>query len=200
MRRGSAHRYTENTQREYARLNALTPEDFSPRVKLALRLYVHGVCKTQVDAAKQAGLHPQTFHAILKTPAGKHYMQTAHQLIEQHAHDTNTLIQKLSHRAIEVIGTMMEDAGKEDVRLRAAQDLADRGSETAKIQKHQVESFTLGNADARALAESITMAAQVRAANAALATENFDRVNVEEEAVEVEIVPPPSAQLTLLKD
>ena len=177
----------------------MKPEEFSPRVKLALRLYVHGVCKTQKEAAHAAGLNYNYFHTVLHTPAGKHYMKTAHQLIEEHANDTNALIAKLSHRAVEVIGTLMEDAGKEDVRLRAAIDLADRGPETAKIQKHQVESFTLANADARALAESILMASQVRANNTSLATENFDKVAASEEAEVVEVIEAP-AQLTLLKD
>jgi len=192
-------RYTESTAREYARRLAMTPEDFSPRVKLALRLYVHGVCKTQKEAAVAAGLSHMHFHSIVKSPAGQHYMKTAHELIEQHANDTNMLIQKLSHRAIQVLGTLMEDAGKEDVRLRAAQDLADRGPETSKIQRHQVESFTLAGSDARALAESIMMAATAREQNAALATENFDKVNMEESTeVLIEEVPAPT-QLTLLK-
>lgn len=182
----------------------MKPDEFSPRVKLALRLYVHGVCKTQKEAAHAAGLNYNYFHTILHTPAGQHYMKTAHQLIEEHANDTNALIAKLSHRAIEVIGTLMEDAGKEDVRLRAAVDLADRGPETAKIQKHQVESFTLASTDARALAEAMVAAAQVRNANTALITDNFDKVGDSADTAEVVEVVPPSAeapaQLTLLKD
>jgi hypothetical protein len=199
MRRSTAHRFAESTLREYARRDALTPESLSPRVKLALRLYVHGVVPTQKAAAEAAGLHPMSFHTVLHTAAGQAYMKTAHELIEQHAHDTNALIQGLSVRAIQVLGTLMEDAGKEDVRLRAAVDLADRGTETAKIHKHQVESFTLAGADARALAESVVMAATVRNQNANLRVENFDRVNVDEVDTPDEVVPP-HPQLLLLPD
>ena len=195
MRRGDARKYAESTLREYARREALTPDSLSPRVKLALRLYVHGVVPTQKAAAEAAGLHPMSFHTTLHSPAGQLYMKTAHELIEENAHDTSKLIQALSVRGIQVLGQLMEDAGKEDVRLRAAQDLADRGAETSKVHRHQVESFTLGGADARALAESVVMAAAVRNANAALVTENFDRVNLDEiEEVEAPV------QLTLLKD
>lgn len=197
MRKGTARRYTENTEREYARLNALTPDDFSPRMRLAFRLYAHGVVKTQKAAAEAAGLHPQSFHMAVNSPAGKQYMKTAHELIEQHANDVNALIQGLSVRAVQVLGTLMEDAGKEEVRFRAAQDLADRGSETAKIHKHQVESFTLANSDARALAEAVVMAAAVRNQNAQLKTENFDRVNVDDIDSAIPLAP---VQLTLLKE
>lgn len=172
-----------------------TPEDFSPRVKLALRLYVHGVVKTQKEAALAAQLNPVTLSIVVNSPAGKHYMKTALELIDLHANDTNILLEKLSERAIARIGELMEGAWKEDIQLKAAIDLADRGPNTAKIQKHQVESYTLANSDARALAEAMVMAATVRNQNVTLATENFDKVNVDE-SDEVE---PPTTQLTLLK-
>lgn len=123
-------------------------------------------------------------------------METAHAMIQQTALTTNALIEKLSRRAIEVIATQMEDASSEGLRLKAAIDLADRGSETSKIHKHQVESFTLGSEDARAIAESLAAAASVRQVNASLRHENFDRVNVDEvEATTPVVVPSPKLHL-----
>jgi hypothetical protein len=175
----SARRLAPSTLQLYERLNARKVEDLSPRVKMALRLYVHGVVPTQREASRLAGLNEAYFSQVINSSAGKQYMKSAHNIIEENAHDTNLLIQKLSHRAIAVIGTLMEDAGKEDVRLRAAQDLADRGPETAKIQKHQVESFTLSSSDARAIAESMVQAAAVKKTYSHLEKEDFDKVNVD---------------------
>jgi predicted nucleotide-binding protein len=169
----------------YAQLNAREVEDLSPRVRMALRLYVHGVVKTQIEAARIAGLSNAYFCQVVNSPAGQTYMKSAHNIIEENAHDVNALIKRLSHRAIEVIGGLMEDASKEDIRLRAAQDIADRGDETAKIQKHQVETFTLSGADARAIAESMVQAAAVRERFKELKVENFDHVNVDEQVAPV---------------
>ena len=123
-------------------------------------------------------------------------METAHAMIQQTALTTSALIEKLSRRAIEVIATQMEDASSEGLRLKAAIDLADRGSETSKVHKHQVESFTLASEDARVIAESMVAAASVRQANAALRHENFDKVNVDEVEITTPIVVP-SPQLRL---
>lgn len=123
-------------------------------------------------------------------------METAHAMIQETALSTSALIDKLSRRAIEVIATQMEDASSEGLRLKAAIDLADRGSETSKVHKHQVESFTLGSEDARAIAESLAAAAAVRQTNAALRHENFDRVNVDDVEENVPVVVP-SPQLRL---
>ncbi len=106
-------------------------------------------------------------------------MKTAHDHINNTALQTNELIDKLGRRAIEVIGTTMEDGSSEALRLKAAIDLADRAPETSKIHKHQVEGFMLGSEDARAIAESMVAAAAVRQANSHLRTENFDRVNLD---------------------
>lgn len=184
MERSAARNLAESTLLHYSRLNARQVEDLSPRVRMALRLYVHGAVKTQREAADAAGLNRAYFSSVANSPAGQKYMQSAHNIIEENANDVSTLMRRLSVRAIAVIGGLMEDGTKEETRLRAAQDLADRGPETAKIQKHQVESFTLGTADARAIAESMVAAASIRQRFASLENENFDRVDIEEAEVE----------------
>lgn len=198
MRRegSAARRLSPATEVIYERINRRQIPDLSPRIRMGLRLYVHGVVKTQKEAASLAGVSNVYFSQVVNSPAGMEYMKSAHNIIEENAHDVNLLIKRLSERAIGVIGTLMEDASKEDIRLRAAQDLADRGPETAKIQKHQVESFTLSGADARAIAESMVAAAAVRGTYEELKTEDFVRVNTDEPAAEL---PPPPVQLTLLE-
>lgn len=118
------------------------------------------------------------------------FMQSAHDHINNTALQTNELIEKLSRRAIEVIGTTMEDASSEALRLKAAIDLADRGPETSKIQKHQVESFSLTSEDARAIAESMVQAASIRQRHSNLVVDNFDKVNLDETEELTPIVTP----------
>lgn len=163
---------------------------------MGLRLFVHCAVPTLKEAAMAVGLHPVYLSKMARTAAGVEFMETAHAMIQQTALSTSALIDKLSRRAIEVIATQMEDASSEGLRLKAAIDLADRGSETSKVHKHQVESFTLGSEDARAIAESLAAAASVRQVNASLKHENFDRVNVDEVEESTPIVVP-SPQLRL---
>lgn len=117
-------------------------------------------------------------------------METAHSHINNTALKTNELIEKLSRRAVEVIGTTMEEASSEGLRLKAAIDLADRGSETSKIHKHQVESFTLGAEDARNIAESMVAAAALRAKHTPLRLGDFDKVTVDVDDSQVPVVVP----------
>lgn len=148
---------------------------------MGLRLYVHTAVPTLTAAAKAVGLHPGYMKKVANTKAGKAFMKTAHDHISNTALQTNQLIELLGRRAIEVIGTTMEDGASEALRLKAAIDLADRAPETSKIHKHQVEGLMLTGEDARAIAESMVAAASVRQANAHLRTENFDKVNIDGE-------------------
>lgn len=170
--------------------------DLQPRVRMGLRLFVHCAVPTLREAAEAVGLSPVYLHKMSRTRAGIEFMETAHAMIQQTALTTSALIEKLSRRAIEVIGTTMEDASSEALRLKAAIDLADRGPETSKIQKHQVESFTLGSEDARLIAASMVSAAAVRQANADLVHNNFDRVSLDDDGdTTPEVVPSPQLRL-----
>lgn len=149
---------------------------------MGLRLYAHTAVPTIREAAFAVGVHPIYLGNMARTVAGQAFMKSAHEAINNTALSTNQLIERLSRRAVEVIGGLMEDSGSESIRLKAATDLADRGSETSKIQKHQVESFTLGAEDARVIAESLVTAATLRARHTNLLTENFDKVSTIEDA------------------
>lgn len=177
---GSSAHDLSNAERVRAFYESLQEaEQLRPRVRMALRLYVHAAVPSLKAAAKAVGLHPRYLSKVAGTPAGMKFMATAHEHINNTALQTNQLIDKLSRRAIEVIGTTMEDASSEALRLKAAIDLADRGPETSKIHKHQVESFSITAQDARAIAESMVAAAAVRARHGDLVENNFDRVNLD---------------------
>lgn len=86
---------------------------------------------------------------------------------------TRVLIEKLSRKAIGKLGNLMDTGEDDSIRLRAAIDLADRGQETSKIQRLQVESLHLTREDNRALAEAMVRAAEVKGRYAHLAEQNF---------------------------
>ena len=71
----------------------------------------------------------------------------------------------------------MQSAESERVQLDAAKDLADRGTETSKIQKHQIESWTLGKADAAAMAAALVESARIRQENERLRTHDFIKID-----------------------
>ena len=145
----------------------------SPAVARALDLWATGAVKTKKEAAEAVGLHKQTLYLNSRSPAGRAYVETAHTIIQDRAIDTSVLIEKLARRGIEVIAGLMEDAEKEDIRFRAAQDLADRGRETAKTQKLSVESYTISNRDVSALAQAMVAAANLRSQFPEAAEGNF---------------------------
>lgn len=180
MASNAVRRLSPNYERCKAFYDNLTdPEQLRPRVRMALRLYVHTAVPTLKAAAAATGLNRRYLANVARTKAGKAFMASAHEHINNTALTTNALIEKLGRRGIEVIGTMMEDASSEALRLKAAIDLADRAPETSKIHKHQVESYTLGSEDARAIAEAMVAASTVRQNNQHLIKSNYDKVNLD---------------------
>lgn len=145
----------------------------SPATARAIDLLMTGAVKTQKEAAEAVGLSAVSLGMNIRSAAGIQYINSAHEAIRDKTIDTSVLIDKLSRRAVEVIGDLMEDAQKEDIRLRAAIDLADRGKETAKTQKLQVDSFTVSGRDVASLAEAMVAAAQLRETYAEAATGNY---------------------------
>src|SRR4030095_7318888 len=72
------------------------------------------------------------------------------------------LMNELGRRALAKIATLMESAGKEEVQLRAAIDLADHSPETTKTQRLDVTSLSLSGQDAKELAEVLVESARAR--------------------------------------
>ncbi len=147
-------RVTAGTQKVYDQLHARTT--VSPRVAMATRMYATGAAPTKKAAAEAMGLSPQSLYiASTKSPAVQKIMDDTTQEVSAKAISISALLTQLSRRAVETIAGLMDESEDETIRLKAAQDLADRGPETSKIQRHQVESFTLHGKDVDRLAAAM---------------------------------------------
>lgn len=187
---GAPHKDPSEWSESYIALKQrLEKAELSPRIRMALRMYANAAVPTLQAAAEAVGISYVHLTLMAKSPAGQEFMANAHEIISQKAIETNVLIQQLGRRALEVIAGQMEDASSEALRLKAAIDLADRSPETSKIQRHQVESFTLDGKDAKAIAEALVQGRSVRDQFAHLATENFDKVGTVATAEQM-ILPP----------
>jgi len=175
---------------DYTKFRRVKP--LSPRLRNAVRLYASGIVPTKKAAALAVGLAPSTFYQVscqvVNDPGVKSMFTSVDQLVQDETIDTRRLIEIMSRQAIGKIGNLMNGAAKEEVQFMAARDLADRGQETSKIQRMQVESFTLSGKDVAGLRESMVEAARVKAANAELADGDFIRLDgglVDGERIEV---------------
>lgn len=137
---------------------------FSPRVRLAHTLYATGAVRTKKEAAAVVGLAPQYLYMIRgqHTEEVQETIDTAQYQIAQRATDMSAALDFYSRRAVDKIAQLMDTAAKEDVQLRAAQDLADRGPHTAKIQRHAIANLTMSAEDAKAIAAAMVESASVR--------------------------------------
>ena len=149
----------------------------TPRQRLALHLYQSGAAPTKRSAADAVGLNRSTFYLLtspgVNDPQVNQLTTEVDQLVQNATINTRQLVELLSRKAIGKIAKVAFFGDKEENQLRAAIDLADRGSETSKIQQHQIESITLTGHDARILAESMVEAAEVKQRYAHLAQDNF---------------------------
>lgn len=104
-------------------------------------------------------------------------MNSVDQAIEEKTIDMAELLKRLGREAVLKTATLMRSAGSENIQLAAARDLADRSTETSKIQKIQVEPFTLDPDAGKALAAALVEAAQVQTKFADASTR--DLINIE---------------------
>lgn len=162
------------------------PARLKPSVKMGLQLYAQGGCKTLREASTAMGFHPNYLTIVAGTPAGKAFMESAHEIIAREITNKQSLISALGMRAAQVVGGLMEDASSESIRLKAAQDIMDRDPELSKVQKHQVESFTLGNKDAREIAAALVSASSVQERYKDLTTNDFNRLASGEEETQTD--------------
>jgi hypothetical protein len=129
--------------------------DLTPRVKQALRLYVTGVVKTQKEAAAISGIHQSTLSIAKHTPTGQRLYNRMDAGIEERALSLSAVIAKLSEKALDVMGDLIESGSTEEIRFQASKDILDRNPETSKKSQLQVESFSLGGKDAKLLAAAL---------------------------------------------
>lgn len=159
----------------------------SPRVKMAIRLYTSGAAKTKLEASTMAGLHPQTLTVYSNSPrymeAINKYQNELSAMLDDESTDMQVILDKMARKAVGRIGELMYSS-KDDVALKAAVDIADRSSKTQKVIRAQVETFSIAGEDAKALAAGMIEAARVRAANNAVVTGDFIKVELAERAEE----------------
>lgn len=147
-----------------------------PRVKMALRMYAYGAVPTLTAAAEAMDLNLGYLSLMHNSIPGKAFMESADKIIADKALEGHQLLDALGRRALEVTSQIMEDGVKEDNRLRAAIDLADRSPTYSKVQRHQVEAITLSGKDAKALAEALVMGPRIHEQYSQLATGDFNRI------------------------
>ena len=100
--------------------------------------------------------------------------------IENEANDMSAVLRVLGRKAISKLAHLMEHGSKEDIQLRAAQDIADRNTETMKVQRHIVDQFTLSGEDAKEIARAMVEASQASAKFQDVARDGLVEVVVEE--------------------
>lgn len=128
------------------------------------------------EAAKAMDLNPAYLSIMKNSLPGSEMLDHTDRAMEDKLLTTQDLLVKLGRRAVENLSSLMEDDPSSKIRLEAAKDLADRSPETSKIQKHQVESFTLTGHDVQALAEALASGRSVQDQFAHLRTGNYNQI------------------------
>lgn len=147
----------------------------TPRTRLAARLYASGL-HNQKEASRIAGLHPN-YLGMLKTSGNPEVNDIIARVDAEMAKDVidmNTVKRILAQRALRNLGHLMENGEKEEIRFKAAQDLADRHSDTAKTQQVDVRGMMV-KGDAKELAAVLVEAARLRGTGEPVG--NFVRVS-----------------------
>lgn len=150
----------------------------SPRAKIALKAVLLGGLRHK-EAAAIAGVHPQYISQLKSTDVGQEYMDKLGEKLDEKHLETSDLLARYAREGVEKLAGLMRFSSNENIVLRAASDLADRGPSTRKVQKHEVEAFTLSGKDITALRQSIVEAAEMRAKYSEAVTGDFIKVPLE---------------------
>lgn len=135
----------------------------SPRVRMAARLYATGAAPTKKAAAEAAGIHPTWFTLLTNhNEETKRLVDSVDAKIEDQTVDMSTVLRTVGREAIKRIRQLMVASVRDDIALKAAQDLADRNPETSKVQRHEIASVHMGPEEARELAAALVEGAKVR--------------------------------------
>lgn len=171
-----------SSQKVYDRLHSRT--QLTPRVAHAARLYASGAMPTKKAAALAVGLKPTTLYATTGrasgSPLAQSLMEDVQTQVHERAIDVGALLHRLSVEAISTIDHVRRNGTTEDIRLKAAIDLADRGPQTSKVQKMQVESFTLAGKDVDAIRQAMAESVRVQQLHADV-TGDFEQLGAMED-------------------
>lgn len=131
---------------------------------MAARFLVTGEAKTQADASRLAGLHPNYLGMLINSgnPRLLEYIEKLEERLDDGAVDMAKVLTMLGRRAVRNLAIMAEMSESEAIRFKANQDLADRSPETSKTQKIAMASLSLESEDVKHLAASMVEAANVR--------------------------------------
>lgn len=122
----------------------------SPRARLAARLLASGAASTKAEAARAVGL--SVFPSEASVEAER---LTAR--IDDTTVATSVLLRQLGREGLLTIAEIMRNGTSETNKLIAARDLADRGPETSKVQRHSVMTANLSSEDIRSLVAALTV-------------------------------------------
>lgn len=148
------------------------------RVRNAIRALVTGAVRTKRDAAKLAQMHPVYFQILCrKNPYVQHIIREYQREMDASAISASALIQKLQIEAVKTIEEIMNSSSSQALRLRAAIDLADRGPETSKVQRHQIETFSIAESDAANIRSAMLESAKMRRLEMEV-QEDYEKVTV----------------------
>src|SRR5580765_1494775 len=133
-----------------------------PRVRTAMRLVLTGATRTQAEACRVVGLDQAYLSAVKRSPVVAAYIRRLEAQLDQIAINMSAAVQELGRRGLLKIAAFMEsDQVKDELRLRAAMDLADRSPETSKTSKLSIEGdLTIREADANRLIAALVEASQ----------------------------------------
>ena len=124
-------------------------------MRLAALLYSTGAARTKREAAQIAGIAPEYFTTMSNhNDQVRRIVGQTQETMDDEAVATSVLIQRLGRKALMRLSHLMDNA-RDEVAFRAAQDLADRAPDTSKVQRVQVDQFTLGGEDVRAIAAAM---------------------------------------------
>jgi hypothetical protein len=87
--------------------------------------------------------------------------------------DLSAVIERLSGKALGTIEELMSASAKDDVRLRASQDILDRNPKTSKTQKLAISSLSLTGKDVDRLASALVASSGLREQFAAAAQGDY---------------------------
>lgn len=163
MRRYAAEQWSPRTRSNWE--IAQKRKTLSPRIKRAIELYESGAVKTKREAAETVGLSRYTLtKTIAMTPVAQEYAESLSGEIQTKVVDLSAVIERLSAKALDRVAILMDRAGKEDVQLRAAQDILDRNPKTSKTSRVTVDKLSLTGRDVEALTRAITMGRSLKEA------------------------------------
>lgn len=173
----SRDQYSPCTQqlKDLADVRALTP-----RVKMALRIYAYGSVRSMAEAAVAMDLNEGYLSLMKNSIPGKAFMESAEQIIADKTLDGHELLNRLGRRALEVTAGLMENSDSDNIKLKAAIDLTDRSPEYSKVQKMEIQSFTLTGKDAKSIADALVRGRSVHEQYAQLASGDYNRITDEQ--------------------